>query len=51
MLTIRPLGPVACVCALAVIRAAGERFTRGGLAPLQKRVAGPNGFCMRASDC
>jgi hypothetical protein len=50
MLAIGPLGSAACVRALAVIREAGERFTRGRLVRLLKRVAEPNGFYMRASN-
>ncbi len=51
MYSIRPIGSAACVRALAAIRVAGERFTRGGLVPFLKRVAEPIGFCMRASNC
>jgi hypothetical protein len=47
-----PIGSAACVRALATIRVAGERFTRGCLRHLTKRVAEPIGFfALRALGC
>jgi hypothetical protein len=55
MFTIRPVGPAACVCALAAIRVPqgcrGAIHTRGFLEPLSKRVAGPTGFLYARIDC
>lgn len=53
MLTISPLGPAACTCALAVIWVTqgcrGAIHVQGFLEPFVKRVAGPNRFSMHRS--